>query len=275
VRRRSTTAPVQRDFRQPPTVALIADPILDREPHVVEEHLVERVGGRHVDDRRHGQTGQIGRADEVRHAAMFRNVGIGAGDQNAELRVVPARRPDLRPVDDVLVAITHRPRSEVGEVGARVGLAEHLTPDFLARQNLRDIAFLLLRRARVEDRRRGPTDTDLILWQFDVGGLQLFVDDQLMHRIGGQPVRLREVRGDVARFGQLLSGRVRVSGQPVAHRHSTRIIIGNGFEVHSATLMASLHPEKRPHAYRVVAPGRTSAPISAMWSRSARSRICR
>ena len=68
--------------------------------------------------------------DEVGDALLRRRVGIGAREQDAEVRDVRERRPDLLPVHDVLLAVARRARVvQRREVAARVGLAEQLAPD--------------------------------------------------------------------------------------------------------------------------------------------------
>ena len=78
------------------------------------------------------------------------------------LRVVGAARPDLRPVDDVLVAIPDGPAGKAGQVGAGVGLGEQLAPHLLAAEDRRQVAGVLLGGAGEEDRRRRPADADRI-----------------------------------------------------------------------------------------------------------------
>ena len=92
--------------------------------------------------------GQVHRADEVRDALVLRRVGVGAGDEDAEPGEVGERRPDLLAVDDVLVAVAHGPRAEVGQVAARAGLAEQLAPELLAGEQREEVAVLLRLRCR-------------------------------------------------------------------------------------------------------------------------------
>ena len=64
---------------------------------------------------------------------MLGDVGVGAGEQHAEVGDLAAGRPDLLAVDDPLVAVLDRLGREAGEVGAGAGLAEQLAPGLLRR----------------------------------------------------------------------------------------------------------------------------------------------
>ena len=55
------------------------------------------------------------------------------GDQDAELRHLGERRPDLLTVDHEHIPVAHGSRAEVGQIGTGVGLGEELAPQLLAR----------------------------------------------------------------------------------------------------------------------------------------------
>ena len=55
---------------------------------------------------------------------------------------------------------------------------------------------------------------------------QLVVDQHLVDRVGIEAPRPRPVRRDVAGSRQLLAARLRVLGQPLAHRDPPRIVAG-------------------------------------------------
>ena len=93
---------------------------------------------------------------EVRDALVLGRVGIGAGQQHHPVGHVGERRPHLLAVDDVVVAVLHRPRLQRGQVGAGVGLRVALAPDLLAGEDLRRVALLLLLGAVRDDRRARP-----------------------------------------------------------------------------------------------------------------------
>ncbi len=68
-------------------------------------------------------------SEERGDAAVLRHVGVGAGEQQAPVAVVRARRPHLLAVDDPLVAVAVGAGAQPGEVGAGAGLGEQLAPD--------------------------------------------------------------------------------------------------------------------------------------------------
>ena len=70
-----------------------------------------------------------------------------------------------------------------------------------------------------EDRRRSPA-TDAEVGPRDAGSGQLLVDDQLVHRVGTQPVGRGPVRCQVAALGEL--GPLLVSGQAAMRRARAR-----------------------------------------------------
>ena len=79
---------------------------------------------------------------------MLRRVRVGAGDQHAVVRDLRARRPDLLPVDDELVAVALGACLQARQVGARAGLAEQLAPGMIADEDGADEASLQLVAAR-------------------------------------------------------------------------------------------------------------------------------
>ena len=99
--------------------------------HVLEEHLVEAGVARHLHQRAHGDAGRLHVDQEVRDAAVLRRLGIGAHEAEHPVGVLRARRPDLLPVDDELVAVELGARPERRQVGARARLGVALTPDLL------------------------------------------------------------------------------------------------------------------------------------------------
>ncbi len=148
---------------------------------------------------------------------MLRRVGVGAGDEDAELGEVGQRGPDLLAVDHVLVAVADRPGAQVGEVGAGAGLAEQLAPDLLAGEQRQQVAVALCLRAGVQQRGAGPADADHVARPAHPGRPQLVVDDDLGDGVGVEPVGLRPVRRDVARLGQVAAGGVGVRREPRPH----------------------------------------------------------
>ena len=66
------------------------------------------------------------------------------------VRVVTQGRPDLTAIDDVLIAIANRFCLYVTQVRAMVWLREALTPDFIAGQNILNVALAIFFRAHVQ-----------------------------------------------------------------------------------------------------------------------------
>ena len=113
---------------------------------IVEEHLVGLVVDHGVD----APDGQA-LADRVLHIDQQHRQPLGAPldlvdrrgahQQQHQVGLVGARGPQLLAVDDVVVAVAHRARLELGGVGAggRLGHAERLKADFAGR-DLRQVA---------------------------------------------------------------------------------------------------------------------------------------
>ena len=66
--------------------------------------------------------GRVHGHDEHRDALVLGGLGIGADGQPDVVGVAGQAGEDLRPVDDVLVAVAHGPGGQRGQVGAGVGL---------------------------------------------------------------------------------------------------------------------------------------------------------
>ena len=246
VARRGTPAPLrafaregdtfvgQGVLRELPAAVLFADEVLSGETNVGEEDLVEQMHAGHLDDRRHFDAGQIHRHDEVAQACVLRRVGVRARQQDPELRRVRERRPDLLTVDDVLVAFLERARRDVGEVAAGLGLAEELAPDLVGRKHRHDVAVLLLVGAVLHEDRAAVADADRVDGTLDLRALQLVVDEQLRHRVGVEPPRLRPVGDDVACLREVFAAGFGVLGQPGAHLEPSRVVFRGKLEVHEA-----------------------------------------
>ena len=225
----------ERDLGEPPSLALLADAVLLVQAGVVEEDLIERVGGRHVDDRRQSHAGQVHRHDEVRQPLVLRDVGVGACDQDPELGVMAAAGPDLGAVEHVLVAVANGTRGEAGEIAPGIGLAEQLAPVLVAAEDRIEEALALPLRSGEVDRRRRPSDADRVgrhRRAAHAAGTQLVVDDQLMDRIGVETPRRRPVGHDVPRRVQVGVRRVGVGGDPRPHRQPAWVVVGRHVEIH-------------------------------------------
>ena len=137
-----------------PAVADGAEPVGVRDPHVVEEHLVERRTAAHLLDWPDGDPGQVHRDDEGREPAMLDDIRIGAGDQLAPLRELGPAAPHLLAVDDPLVAVALGPAGQAGQVGAGAGFGEQLAAQLAGGQEPGHQRLALLVRA-VHPHRRG------------------------------------------------------------------------------------------------------------------------
>ena len=84
----------------------------------VEEHLVEEGPAGHLLQRAHVDARLVHVDGEVGDALVLGHLGVGAGDEHAEVGDLAARGPHLLAVDDPLVAVLDGPAVEAGEVGA-------------------------------------------------------------------------------------------------------------------------------------------------------------
>ena len=168
---------------------------------------------------------------------MLRHVGVGARDEDAELRHLRARRPDLLAVDDELVAVTHRPGGERGEVAARAGLAEQLAPDLFAGEQREAGSGPSARRCR----RRGSSGLPTRSRSGSVGATPspCRISSSITSwriGLGVEPPRTRPVRHDVPGLGELPSCRLRIGCEPLPHLESLRGVVFRQIEVHVATV---------------------------------------
>src|SRR4029453_18308628 len=143
-----------------PAAVQLADHRRLAHARVREEPLAEQRPPRHLAQRAHLDAGLVHLDREVRDALVLRRVGIGTGDQHAEVGGLAPRCPYLLPVDDPFVAVALGPALEAREVGPRAGLAEQLTPCFLPVQDRPQISLALRVVAVRQDRRAGEQDAE-------------------------------------------------------------------------------------------------------------------
>src|SRR5689334_21469473 len=79
------------------------------------------------------------RADATRAA-----VGIGARHHRVDIGLARARHPELRAIEDIVVAIAPRQTTNAGRVGTRVRLAQRERAQLLARRHPGQPALALL-----------------------------------------------------------------------------------------------------------------------------------
>ena len=204
-----------------------------------QEHLVEGVLARHVDERPDLDPGRIHGADEVADPHVLGGRRIGAGQQDPPLGDVRVARPHLLPVDDPVVAVTLGPGGERGQVRAGAGLGEQLAPEVLPAEQRPEPAVLLLLGAGVHEGWPRPSDADGVDRAPDAFPPQLLVDHELGQRIGIEPVRRGPVRRHVAGLGQLAAAGVRVLVEPVPHLAAAGVVVAGQAEVHARSVGSS------------------------------------
>src|SRR5262249_26892316 len=121
--------------RDLPAPVDLADDVRPGNADGVEEDLAELRRAGELAEGADADPGALHVQDEVGEAAVLREGGVGAGEEGAAARDLRVARPDLLPGDDEVVAVELGARPHGREIAARVGLAEELTPDLLAREN--------------------------------------------------------------------------------------------------------------------------------------------
>ena len=165
----------------PALVDLVEDVLL-RGRRVVEVDLVELALVGDLTDALGRHTFLVHVDDEGGDAVMFRPRIVGASEHVTPVGLVGVGGPDLLAVDAELIALVDRLALEAREVGTDVGFGVADTPEFLAVQDLRQVAFLLCFGAEPLDRRADEVDADLaVLGRRVHPGLLLLVD-QLLHQ---------------------------------------------------------------------------------------------
>jgi hypothetical protein len=81
--------------------------LVSRDPSVREVDLVELGLARHLPERAHVHARSVHVHDKGGEPGVLGHLRVGPDDQQAPLRHVRERRPDLLAVHDPLVAVTH------------------------------------------------------------------------------------------------------------------------------------------------------------------------
>ncbi len=136
--------------------------MVDGDAHIGQEHLVEVMAARHLDDRPHLDARRVHVEHEVGDAPVGRHVGICAGEQDPPPGHIGPGRPDLLTVDDIGVTVTLGPRAQRRQVRTGLGLAEQLAPGLGAVVDAGQPARLLVGRASGQQRGSNPTPPDLL-----------------------------------------------------------------------------------------------------------------
>ena len=149
--------------RDRPAVAGLADHVAGRHPRAVQEHLVERRVPVHLAQRPDLHAGLAHRQREAADAGVLGHAGIGAGQQQAEVRGRGAGGPHLLPGDQpAAVAVRPGPGGQAGQVGPGARLAEELAPGELAGHGRPDQQPHELRGGIIEDRGDGEGHADAL-----------------------------------------------------------------------------------------------------------------
>ena len=131
-------------FGAGPPLALVVNALGDRHADILEDHLVEVRHAAEALDRAHRHAGQAHVDQQHRDAVLLLAGTVRAHQREAPVRPVGVGRPDLAAVDDVVVAVAHRPAGERGQVRAGIRLRIALAPDGPAGEDARQVARLLL-----------------------------------------------------------------------------------------------------------------------------------
>ena len=143
-----------------PAVVEPADERAVGDDGLLHEDLVEHGVAGHLHQRPDLDALLVHVDGEVGDALVLRHVGVGAGDEHAEVGHLAAGGPHLLAGDDPLVAVLDGTGLQAGEVGAGAGLAEQLAPGLLAGDDVADVEVDLLLRAVGGDRRGGEQQAE-------------------------------------------------------------------------------------------------------------------
>ena len=97
----------ERGHAHPPSVTQRADQSRRRHPYIGEDDLIEMCLAGHLPQRPHLDAGEAHVEQEERDPPVARNVGIGAGHEDAPVGHPPVRAPHLLTVDHEIVTVGH------------------------------------------------------------------------------------------------------------------------------------------------------------------------
>src|SRR5258706_413815 len=234
---------------QKPAVAVFPEETVGGHPHIIEKDFVVFIlGAAHVDDWTYRYPGSIHVDEEFRETRMFCKVGIGACDQNSDLRFMSQRGPDLVATNNVVVAIASRGRPKCAEIRTTRGFAEQHAPDLLERQRRRKKPLPLGFRAVRQKRLRAIIDRYRIavLGRNKARAGNFFIDDDLKLGIRAEPPGSGPVRHRVARLGELTAARLGVTFEPFTHFYASWIVFERQSKIHRRHLGFRLVFKKAP-----------------------------
>src|SRR5205823_5982168 len=128
--------------------------------------------------------------DEIRDATLLRCLEVGAGETDAPVRELGIARPYLLAVHHPAALDRVGARGHRREVAAGAGLAEQLAPQLARREDVRQPALLLRRRAAGEQRRTDEVHADPTDQLGRPGARELLGHDEVLDRAGAAPAVL-------------------------------------------------------------------------------------
>ncbi len=183
----------------------------------------------------------------LRPSAM--SVGVGANQEEAPPGQVGGGDPDLLPVEDVVVAVGDGGGAQVGQVAARLGLAEALAPVVIGVEDVRDPALLLLVGAPTDDHGADlPQAVGVVDAGRAVAGHRLGVDDVLGHGgVAAAPLGRPADGGPATGVELALPGpsplHLRQHAAPARRRSRVGVLVGLGVGVSGRLLLGPLGQE--------------------------------
>ena len=158
---RGETALVREDRqRNRPAAALLPYQVAGWDLGLIQEHLVERGVPVHLPQRAHLDPRLAHRQHEAGDTAVLGHAGVGASQQQPEVRGRRSGRPDLLPRHQPPVGGRLGPGGQPGQVRARGRLAEQLAPGDLAGDGTPDEAFPERIGAVLDEHRAGQAHAD-------------------------------------------------------------------------------------------------------------------
>jgi len=116
-------------------VALNPDQVIDRHPHIGEEHLTEMGIGGHVQHRPHLDARRVHRHNDLADTAVWRALRGGPTDQVAVIGYRGEAGPDLLPGDHPVLTLPPGRCGQGGQVRTRIRLGHPDAPGDFTRQH--------------------------------------------------------------------------------------------------------------------------------------------
>ena len=136
----------------------------------------------HGDDRLHSQPLGLHIYQQKGDALLFLNVRVCPGEAENHVRLVRLRGPDFLTVDNVFVAIEHSARLQRCQIRTRARLRIALAPQFITRQDIRQVTILLGLSTEGVNDRADHRNTEAADPRRVVGAVFFLEDMALRHR---------------------------------------------------------------------------------------------